>query len=170
MNARAPADPRRRLLAQQLDRVMRVWPIVGILLLVGNLSVQAATLLAWRGGHVVIWAAAIALVLVAGAVTVANWWAGPLRMVHAIRSSQATLDPTQVYAMTPWERIVWREAMLPQMRNQALLCRRLGHEDLCQDLLDQVERLAGWERRGYIPREEYPEDLQRYYLGNGGPL
>ncbi len=169
VGAPEPPRPRRQVFAKQLDRIMRVSPLAGVVLLVGNTGLAMATFLEWRGGHPAIWAAVSALVVGLLVVVAANLWAGRLDMIRAMRASGAFHDPTQVYQFTPWERIIWRNAMLPQMRHQASLGRSTGAPGT-EDLEEQIQRLEAWEALGYIPKAEYPEDLVQYYYGKGGRL
>lgn len=158
----------RHRFAKQLDRVMRIAPLASVVLLVGNIGLATAPMLSWRGGHPAMWAAMAALFVGLAVVLAANLWAGRLDMIRAMRASGAYHDPTQVYQLTPWERIMWRHAMLPQMRHQADIGRADGADPSALEA--EIERLEHWESLGYIPRDEYPEDLMVYYYGKGGRL
>lgn len=145
---------------------MRVVPIFNMILLVGNLSIVVATLTNWRGWNIYTTATIAGLSLMALGVLFANLWTVGLKMIHASRTAAVLHDPMQVYQFTPWERVVWRYAMIPQMRHQAALGRQLDTPD--PDLEARIEQLEKWEALGYIPKEDYPADLQHLYLKGGG--
>lgn len=153
----------RKIVAQQLDRMMRVAPILSVILLIGNAALLLAEKVAWRGGPLYAWIIGMVIILLIASLTVSNLWAGPLRMVAAVRGSQALHDPVQVYQLTPFERFLWVNAMIPQMEHQL----SLRPDPLFEY---QINRLKRYAQLGYVPRDEYPQFLLRYYPKEGNEI
>lgn len=152
----------KKIVAQQLDRLMRVSPILSISLLVGSVALNVVQLVSWRG-HPYIWMFLSVLILSILVLGVSNLWAGPLGMIAAMRGSQAFHDPVQVYKLTPFERMLWQHGMIPQMEHQLSL-------KWDEQFATQIERLRKWCSLGYIPKDEFPCHLKHYYFGKEGEL
>lgn len=158
----------REILAIQLDRLMKVGSVLNTSLLVLNLSLAISTVLQWRGGSLWMWVIGSAIVISALMLVFTNLWTQKFDMVRALRKASAIHDAPQVYQMMPWERVVWLHVVIPQMLLQAEIADKLGVDSA--SLRTQIQKLKRWESLGFIPREEYPKHLLRYYWHTEGEL
>lgn len=160
----------RSALATQLDRVMKVGPVVNTGLLVLTLSLTAARFVYWRGGPLWAWVVGCVVLVALGIVGFAHLWTNQFDMVRAARRASAIHDPCQVYQMHPYERAIWLNVTIPQMEAQAAICEHVGATKHAEELLTVAGRMKKWEALGYIPREDYPAHLLHYYWHEEAPL
>lgn len=150
---------------RQIHRVQKIATLASLSMLGLNLTLLAYQYIEWRGINPyaaipAIFAALVLLILVA-----ANFWVGVLRMHEHERRSLIEHNPVEVYAMTPYQVVERLTFGLPMLRAQIALHKEFGLDAApLEDALRQWER---WSHLGYIPRDEYPEDLLGYYKAKG---
>ena len=158
----------RSVAALHIDRVQRAGAVIQLGLLVANVSFSVTLLLKWKGGPLWAWIVGTFLVASVAILIFANLWTHQLDMVREMRRASAVHDPPQVYQMVPMQRVMLQEVDLPQMLAQAQILESLGQNEKAMDLRRRIERVARWESLGFIPREEFPENLLPYYLHEEG--
>ncbi len=97
-----------------------------------------------------------------------NLWTQRFDMVRALRKASAIHDAPQVYQMMPIGRVLWLHVDIPQMTLQADIADKLGVDST--EIRAHIQKLKRWEALGFIPREEYPKHLLRYYWHTEGEL
>ena len=158
----------RSILATQLDRVMKVGPVVNLALLIATLSLTFARFVYWRGGPLWAWVAGTGVAVAVAILLFAHIWTNKLDMVRASRRASAIHDPCQVYQIHPYERAIWLNVTIPQLVLQAQIAAKLGLDT--SEISAVIGKMRRWEALGYIPRDEYPEHLLQYYWHEGAPL
>lgn len=74
-----------------------------------------------------------------------------------------TYNPYSIYAIGPLQEMEFRYSRIPTMEGiYAMMSDGKEKEKLKSDM----EKMKKWCDLGYIPREDYPEHLLRYYLTN----
>lgn len=149
---------------------MKVGPVVNTGLLVLTLSLTAARFVYWRGGPLWAWVVGCVVLVAVGIVSFAHLWTNQFDMVRAARRASAIHDPCQVYQMHPYERAIWINVTIPQLRAQMGICEAVGAPFSAAILKDTIEKMKKWEALGYIPREDYPAHLLHYYWHEEAPL
>ena len=149
---------------------MKVGSVVNTALLILNLSLLLTQFMEWRGGSVWLWVVGSALVVTLVIFWFAHVWTNSMDMVRALRRASAIHDPCQVYQLAPWERAVWINVLIPQLECQIAVANAVGARDSAANLQRQVEKMRRWESLGYIPRDEYPRHLLKYYWQTDEPL
>ncbi len=153
----------RSAIALQLDRVMKVASVANMGLLVLNTSLLVSQVWKWRGGPTWAWVIGSVVVISAVVLVLAHLWTQTFDMVRAQRKASAIHDAPQVYQLVPWERAVWINVIIPQMQAQAAICHAVGAQYSAEILTEQAAKLKKWETLGFIPREDYPPHLLKYY-------
>lgn len=91
-------------------------------------------------------------------------------MVRAMRKAGAIHDPPQVYQLVPLQRVLILNVEIPQMEALHNIVLNVGVEEEAARLRNHIEKLKRWESLGFVPREEYPSHLLRYYWHTEGEL
>ena len=79
-------------------------------------------------------------------------------MYRTEKSAEMMFNPYGIYAFSPFQEAWFRNYHLPILKALAK-----EHPD-DQELKDALQKVERWLHLGYIPKDEYPEDLKKYYI------
>jgi len=72
-------------------------------------------------------------------------------------------NPYSVYAIAPFEEVMYRNLWLPLLQS---VCNIQNDKKQKDDLQMVIDRFHRWVNLGYIPKEEYPKHLRKFYTTN----
>lgn len=135
---------------KQLFKFQQVFPISTLILLIINLSLQIYGQLEYRNLPFYQTTFSIMLVLFLCVWGFAHIYNDYFEMYKHKKLVEVTLyNPYQVYAFSPFEEVVWRTIYIPML------------EEIGSKNVDKIKR---WLDLGYIPKEDFPDHLKKYYL------
>jgi hypothetical protein len=70
-------------------------------------------------------------------------------------------SPYSIYAMSPKDEIYLRDVNLPMMEAMEKI---LPEGKQKKDLEQEIQKIKNWCEKGFIPKEDFPQHLKKYYL------
>lgn len=92
---------------------------------------------------------------------IAHIWTSYLEMYRTQQRAERMLNPYNVYHFNPFQIAWYRNFHLPLMKEQL---EQINNPDRKKKYKRQVERVERWLDIGYIPKDEYPDDIKEFYL------
>lgn len=151
----------RRFVNKQMAKIKRISGVGSLILLVINLSFSVYAYIEYRGIHIYI--ALPLLVLLMGSILllVAHFYT--LHMYRTEAEAEKYFNPYATYAIGPFEEITYRFIYLPMMK--ALLS-TMDDEIEKKVFKEKIDIWERWINLGYIPKDEYPKHLLKFYITN----
>jgi len=146
----------RNYIMRQLEKLRRIAPVGSLIILTINLAFTVYPYVAWRGIHPYIGVTAIALLIAAVLLFAAYIWMDRLEMYRSELKAAKTYNPYAVYALQPYEEMWFRLWFIPMMK--------YALDEDKDHLKENLEKVEEWVERGYIPKEQFPEHLKKYYI------
>lgn len=91
----------------------------------------------------------------------AHFWTQYLEMYRTQQRAERMLNPYNVYHFNPFQVAWYRNLYVPIMREQLA---QIDDPERKKEYRKKLEKVEHWLDLGYMPKDEYPEDLQEYYL------
>lgn len=155
------------LVMRNLIRLRKTGGLVSLGLLTVNQALLIAQTVAWRGldPWIVVPTVAFTLFTLAVAVSYAIWVLGD--GFHHETAAQVDHNPIQVNTWNPFQKIEHAKLRIPKLRALAAVAE--NHDPkAAAELREAIDRWERWVDLGYIPRDEYPEELLHHYLSKEG--
>jgi len=105
-----------------------------------------------------------------------------MEMYRSEKKAEIILNPYQVYAFQPFWEMWWRDIYIPQMKSQLVTlkylqsieekknkenCETVQYYNLTNEinyLESEIKKVECWLDLGYIPKEDFPKHLKKYYI------
>lgn len=84
-------------------------------------------------------------------------------MYRTETSADITYNPYTVYAITPFEEMLYTYFSIPTLEGVVTLLPDGPEKD---KLVEKLEKFRKWIKLGYIPKEDFPVHLQKFYITN----
>jgi len=154
----------RRFVNLQYIKLKKVAAVGSMIMLSINLSLTIFLYLGHRNIHPYV---GIPLVFVGVLMVLwflAHIYVRKMEMYRTEQAAEVTYNPYSVYAISPFQEMIYSYSAVPMMK--ALL--KILPEDSkeYEDLKNHLEKFENWCKLGYIPKDDFPEELRRYYLTN----
>jgi len=105
----------------------------------------------------------------------AHFYIKILEMYRTEAKANMTYNPYQVYAFQPFWEMWWRDVYIPQMKSQLSVLKTLYRNEKNYDeknrlesdikyMDSEIKKVQNWLELGYIPKEDFPKHLKKYYL------
>ncbi|MGB1586993.1 MAG: hypothetical protein ACPHID_08140 [Thermoplasmatota archaeon] len=158
----------RKRLMRMLAHTQEAGAPIQILMQAMTLTLVAFGYIAWRGFNTY-YGIALLFVLILGAILAWGYlYVEVLGLFRAKRASVATMDPVQVYAMTPYQEMMIRTVTLPNLRNNRAIAAHLGLDTTEIDA--SIANVEAWQANGFIPKDQFPPELLHHYKTEGHRL
>lgn len=131
-----------------------------------TLTLVAYDFVAWRNIHPYIAVPAGFVLMMSLMLLWGYIFVDKLGLYRAKRTTMTVMDPAQVYAFLPKETALFRHNFLQMHRMQIKIAKQMGLDVGTEE--SNVEQMERWLTLGYIPREEFPEELAHYYAAREG--
>lgn len=155
----------RRFINMQYVKMRRVAAIGSLVLLAVNLAFTIYPFLSsisiFKNIYVSI--PIIFLVIFSVIWLAAHIYVNKMEMYRTEQLAEVTLNPYSIYAVTPYEEMIYRTKDLPLMRS---LKEILPDGERKKELEESIKKVELWVELGYIPKKEFPKHLERYYITN----
>lgn len=153
----------RRFINMQYVKMRRVAAIGSLVLLAINVSFTVYPFLTgiylFEKSYIGIPVIFLTIILVIW--LMAHIYVNKMEMYRTEQLAEVTLNPYAIYAITPIQEMHFRTKDLPLMRS---LREILPDGEQKIELEKSIKQVEGWVERGYIPKKEFPEHLERYYI------
>jgi len=105
-----------------------------------------------------------------------------MEMYRSEKKAEIILNPYQVYAFQPFWEMWWRDIYIPQMKAQLVTLKYLKsieekknkenydtiqYHNITNEinyLESEIKKVENWLDLGYIPKEDFPKHLKKYYI------
>ena len=158
----------RKRVMRMLAHTQEAGAPIQILMQAMTLALVAFGYIAWRGIDPYVGIAVLFVLILAGILSWGYLYVEVLGLFRAKRSSVATMDPVQVYAMTPYQEMMIRTVTLPNLRNNRAIAPQLGIDT--SEIDESIRRVEAWQENGFIPKEQFPPELAHHYKTEGHRL
>lgn len=146
----------------ELTKIKQVAMVGSVVLLTLNIALTAYPYLAWRGIHPYAGVALVFLVILGAIWLLAHVYMNVLEMYKEQKLAENVLyNPYAVHQFTPFQEVTWMYYNMTVL--EAL--QSMATDDATREKLETAIATAkNWLSRGYIPRQDFPAHLQKYYL------
>jgi len=86
-----------------------------------------------------------------------------MEMYRTERRAEVLFNPYAIYAMNPFQEMTFKHMYLPMMES---ICIALPEGKDKEKMKKNVAMVKRWCDKGFIPKEDFPKHLKRYYLTN----
>lgn len=155
-------------LLRQFIRLRKTAGLVTLGLLIVNQALLVAGYIQWRGFSPYIIIPSIVVFLAALAVLGSNFLWLTLGLYHNETAAQVSHNPQTVYAINPYQEMVWRTYHLPKLQAMAMLATHLGNPKTAARFRQIYDQWQTWVDDGYIPKHAFPDHLKHHYLADEG--
>jgi hypothetical protein len=155
------ADRLRRFVNMQYVKIKRTAAVGSMIILALNLSFSIYPFIQHRNIHPYV---AIPLLFIAVILILwiaAHIYVKKLEMYKTEFLAERILNPYGVYAIGPFEEMKYRNMDLVIMN---YLYELLPEGKSKQELQQQIQKVTHWCDLGFIPKKDFPNHLQKYYL------
>lgn len=126
-----------------------------------NIALTGYEYVAWRGIHPYLGISLLFLLVMGAGLVAAHVYVNVFEMYKTHKMADAVYyNPYAVYAFPPFQEMWFRTVYIPLLkaaRDQA------GDEERRVELSEKIAMAEKWVELGYIPRDHFPEHLQKYY-------
>lgn len=152
----------REWIALQKEMVQEISGILSIALLTVNVGLTIFVLVKEAGGilsnpYIVVPSVVLLIGLTVWGIAWVYHFKG--KMHRAKHRAMATLNPYNTTDFIPFEWVLWKNVNLPQLRAQRELLEQMGSDT--SELDETIERVESWLEQGRIPKQEFPEMMDR---------
>ena len=146
----------------ELTKIKQVAMVGSVILLTLNIALTAYPYLAWRGIHPYAGVALVFLGILGVIWLLAHVYMNVLEMYKEQKMAESVLyNPYAVHQFTPFQEVTWRYYNMTVLK----ALQSMATDDATRQRLDNaIDTAENWLSRGYIPRQDFPEHLQKYYL------
>ncbi|MGC9307231.1 MAG: hypothetical protein ACP5FL_00475 [Thermoplasmatota archaeon] len=146
----------------ELTKIKQVAMVGSVVLLTLNIALTAYPYLAWRGIHPYAGVALVFLVILGAIWLLAHVYMNVLEMYKEQKLAENVLyNPYAVHQFTPFQEVTWMYYNMTVL--EAL--QSMATDDATREKLETAIATAkNWLSMGYIPRQDFPAHLQKYYL------
>lgn len=92
----------------------------------------------------------------------AHLYVKKLEMYRTEQMAEVMFNPYSVYALAPFQEMIYSYSAIPMMK--ALLTTLSKDSSEYKELKTKLGRFEEWCVLGYIPKEDFPDALKKYYL------
>lgn len=153
---------------RQFVRLRKTAGVVTLGLLIINQALLVAGYVAWRGISIYVIVPSVVLLLGVGAIVLSNVLWLNMGLFHNETSAQVSHNPVNVYALNPFQEMIWRRYNLPELEANAQVAEAVGAHEAADTYRQIRDDWAEWTKLGYIPKDEFPDHLHRHYLNAEG--
>lgn len=152
----------RKFLNMQYVKMKRMAAVGSLVLLAVNLSFTIYPYVQHRDIHPYLGVPIIFIFIVLLIWLCAHVYVQKLEMYRTESLADKIFNPYTVYQIGPFEEMKYRNMELPIMKS---LCDVLNGDEK-KEMEEYVKRVEKWLELGYIPKEDFPEHLKKYYITN----
>jgi len=159
----------RKFINLQYVKVRRVAAVGSLILLMINLSLTAYPYIEHRFGQYIFGVPStyigipVVFVLIGVLVLLlAHIYVKKMEMYRTEQHAEIKYNPFSVYAFSPFEEMMYTNSIVPLMKGLVHILPE-GSEER-KKLKEDAEKFERWCRLGYIPKEEFPQNLMEYYI------
>lgn len=91
----------------------------------------------------------------------AHLWVMKFEMYRTQQRARMILNPYNIYHFNPFQIMRFRNIFLPIMYSQLEMMEEGKDKERYKKQIKMIEK---WLELGYIPKEDFPDDLKEYYL------
>ncbi len=151
----------RKFFNQQYVKMKRMAAVGSLVLLAINLSFTIYPYVEHRDIHPYIAVPIIFLVIVFLIWGAAHIYIKKMEMYRTEALAEKIYNPYTVYAIGPFEEMLYRYTTIPTMEG---IYHSLPDGDAKEQLKQKIDKAKHWVEIGYIPKEDFPEHLKKYYI------
>lgn len=153
----------RRFINMQYVKMRRVAAIGSLILLAINVAFTVYPFLSGTFEKSYIGIPIIFLTIILVIWLAAHIYVNKMEMYRTEQLAEVTLNPYAIYAVTPYEEMIYRTKDLPLMKALKEILPDGEHKN---ELQQSIKKVENWVKLGYIPKKEFPKHLERYYITN----
>lgn len=153
----------RRFFNMQIQKLKRVASIGSLILLVFNLSLLIYPYIEHRNVHPYLAIPTIFVLISLLILLLAHAYLKWLDMYRTEQETERYFNPYAVYAFQPWDEMVYRYIHIPMLE---AVYHMQPEGNYKRDLEQLIKKLYRWVNKGYIPKEDFPDHLKKYYITN----
>jgi len=151
----------RKFFNEQYVKMKMMAAVGGLILLAVNLSLTIYPYVEHRNIHPY---AAIPLIFLG--IMFLIWFGShiyvkKMEMYRTEKRAEVLFNPYTIYAMNPFQEMTFVHLHLPIMES---VCATLPEGEDKEKMKKNVTMIKRWCDKGFIPKEDFPEHLKRYYL------
>lgn len=150
-----------RFINIQILKLKKVAAVGSLILLLLNFSFVAYPYLEYRGIHPYFIIPAIFFSLALFILFLAHIYLKWFDMYRTEAEAERYFNPYTVYAIGPFEEMQYRYLMLPMVEAVIHLQK---DDDKKKEIVERVEQFRKWVNLGYIPKEDFPKHLKKFYI------
>ena len=150
----------------QVTKIKHVGMLISIVLLALNLSLTVYSFIKWRGIHPYLGTTLLFFVIMFLILAFSHIWMNKWHMYAPQKMAEAILyNPYAVFAYTPFQEMWFSHIYIPIME---ALYDTIQDEEKKKKFKKSLELVKKWTKLGYIPKEDFPEHLKKYYIFDEG--
>lgn len=150
----------RKFLNMQYVKMKRMAAVGSLVLLAVNLSFTIYPYVEHRDIHPYLGVPIIFVIIVLLIWLAAHIYVQKLEMYRTESLADKIFNPYTIYQIGPFEEMKYRNMELPIMKS---LCKGLKGDEK-KEMEEYVKRVEKWLELGYIPKDDFPEHLKKYYI------
>lgn len=151
----------RRFINIQIVKLQKIANVGSLILLILNFSFVAYPYVEHRDVHPYIVIPVIFVSLGLFILLLAHVYLKKLNMYRTQAEAERYFNPYQVYAIGPFEEMLYRYLWVPTLEAAINLQTDPVEKE---KLIDIMEKFMGWVRLGYIPKKDFPKHLKKFYI------
>jgi len=151
----------RKFINMQYVKIKRTAAVGSLIILTLNLSFSIYPFISHRGIHPYIAIPSLFIIVLVIIWIAADIYVKRLEMYRTEFLAERILNPYTVYAIGPFEEMKYRNMEIPIME---ALSKVLPEGNDKKEFDKHLEKVRKWCNLGYIPRKDFPEHLEKYYL------
>jgi hypothetical protein len=152
----------RRFVNLQYIKIKKVAAVGSMVLLAINLSLTIFLYMEERDIHPYVGIPVIFTIVMFILWGLAHIYVKKMEMYRTEQMAEVTYNPYAVYAFAPFQEMIYSHYAVPMQK--ALLRLLPKDSEEYKELKELSEKFEGWCKSGFIPKEDFPPDLRRYYL------
>ena len=152
----------RRFLNLQYIKVKKVAAVGSMILLAINLSLTIFLYFEHRRIHPYIGIPVIFFIVMLILWFLAHVYVRKMEMYRTEQAAEVLYNPYAVYAYCPFQEMTYSHTMEPLMKGILKLLPKDSNE--YKELKSKLEKFIEWNKLGYIPKKDFPNELKKYYI------
>jgi len=151
----------RRFINIQIVKLQKIANVGSLILLILNISLTLNLYIEHRGIHPYIMIPLLFICIGLFILLCAHVYLKKLNMYRTQAEAERYFNPYQVYAIGPFEEMLYRYLWVPTL--EAAINLQPDPKEKAK-LESIMKKFMGWVKLGYIPKKDFPSHLKKFYI------
>jgi len=152
----------RKFINLQYVKLKKVAAVGSMILLAVNLSFTIFIFLEWRDIHPYIGIPIIFVIVMFVLLGLSHIYVRKMEMYRTEQAAEVLYNPYAVYAFAPFQEMIYSFYAVPMQKAMLKLLPKDSEE--YKELKELSKKFENWCKKGFIPKEDFPPKLQKYYI------